>query len=470
VPGEIELVHLTIAGDGSSKQSVAISCHLHEGYIKQGANDDASGCALTLEVGRAYIKLVNEGKLPKPKRTIHFLGVPEISGTNAYLNAHPDIAQTMIADLNYDMDGVRLSTSGSFWVIHRTPDTFPTYLNDVAQSFVEFVGNTNRERIRFRANGYDFSLPIVSPNGSRDPLYYVIDKHYGSSDHTVYIARGIPAIMFITWPDPHYHSSMDVPQFLDPTMFKRAAVTTVGAMSLLASAGDDEGLKVAQENVGRGTERMGWNQRKGMGYMADATSAAELTDAYKEAKNAVRHQANIEKAVVHSAAVLFANQADGEKQLQPFAASIDQKATNLQSEVTLAYRLRSAQLKTQPTEPVMTAQEKEASTLLVERVPTEGGRGFGGRGNQGPQTPEQQAVQAALQKIPQHMRSEFNILEGQKKTALDIRDFVAGEFDPLPVGDVVAYLRAQEKAGQVKLTVQGSMAQPKASSPAGKGS
>ena len=65
VPGEIELVHLTIAGDGSSKQSVAISCHLHEGYIKQGANDDTSGCALTLEVGRAYIRLVNEGKLPQ---------------------------------------------------------------------------------------------------------------------------------------------------------------------------------------------------------------------------------------------------------------------------------------------------------------------------------------------------------------------------------------------------------------------
>jgi len=71
---------------------------LHEGYIKQGANDDASGCALTLEVGRAYIRLVQEGKLPKPKRTIHFLGVPEISGTNAYLNAHPEIASTMIAE------------------------------------------------------------------------------------------------------------------------------------------------------------------------------------------------------------------------------------------------------------------------------------------------------------------------------------------------------------------------------------
>ena len=74
-------------------QDVIVSSHLYEGYLKQGANDDNSGCALTLEVGRAYIKLIAEGKLPKPKRTINFQWVPEISGTNAWLNAHPDKAK-----------------------------------------------------------------------------------------------------------------------------------------------------------------------------------------------------------------------------------------------------------------------------------------------------------------------------------------------------------------------------------------
>jgi aminopeptidase YwaD len=62
-----EYVHAEIPGDGSTTQEVAISGHLFEGVIKQGANDDASGCALTLEIGRAYIKLINEGKLPRPE-------------------------------------------------------------------------------------------------------------------------------------------------------------------------------------------------------------------------------------------------------------------------------------------------------------------------------------------------------------------------------------------------------------------
>ena len=82
MPGELETVHATIAGDPSVDPGRRSSPgHLYEGYLKQGANDDNSGCALTLEVGRAYIKLVAEGKLPKPKRTIHFQWVPEISGT-----------------------------------------------------------------------------------------------------------------------------------------------------------------------------------------------------------------------------------------------------------------------------------------------------------------------------------------------------------------------------------------------------
>ena len=39
----------------------------------------------------------------------------------------------------------------------------------------------------------------------------------------------------------------------------------------------------------------------------------------------------------------------------------------------------------------------------------------------------------------------------QKKTALEFRDFLAGEFDPLPLADVMTYLRAREQAGVIRL-------------------
>jgi len=121
VPNKQEIVHAEIPGDGSTTQEVAIGGHLFESYIKQGANDDNSGCALTLEIGRAYIKLIAEGKLPRPKRTINFQWVREISGTNAWFNAHPDKQKVIIGDLNFDMEALRLTQSRSYWVLQRTP-------------------------------------------------------------------------------------------------------------------------------------------------------------------------------------------------------------------------------------------------------------------------------------------------------------------------------------------------------------
>jgi len=448
-PGELEVVHATIQGDGSTNQDVAISGHLYEGYIKQGANDDNSGCALTLEMGRAYIQLVKEGKLPPPKRTIHFLWVPEISGTNAWLNKHQDIEKRIIADLNFDMEGLRLSTSGSFWVLHRTPDTFPTYLNDVGQSVMEFVAELNRERVRYRAIGYGFTLPVVSPRGSLDPFYIKVDKHYGASDHVVYMQHGIPSLMFITWPDMWYHSSEDTPDKLDPTQFKRAAVVGIGAMSVLASADDAMAARVAAESFARGTERMGDAERKGLGYLADVTDGKNLAQAYKDAQTAVRHQAEIEKAVVRSASALFTKPAEGEKRLEGLASLVEQRVSALSKEVSAYYRLKADQFKIRASEPATTAAEKEAAKMYVERVGSQG-RGFGGfRQAMSRLTPEELA---ALRKVPQHMSAELNILIGQKKSVLEIRDFLSGEFEPLPLENLIASLRAQEKMGSVKIT------------------
>ena len=460
LPGELEVVHATIAGDSRSTQDVIISGHLYEGYLKQGANDDNSGCALTLEVGRAYIKLVAEGKLPKPKRTIHFVWVPEISGTNAWLAAHPDIEKRVVADLNFDMEGIRLSTSRSYWILQRTPDTFPSFLNDIGQSMMEFVSEITRERIRYRANGYGPVLPVQAPNGSDDAFYIKVDKHYGSSDHVTYMQHGIPALMFITWPDNWYHSSQDTPDKQDSTQYKRAAVVATGAMAVLATGGDELAARVVSENLARGAERMGDSHRKGLAYLADIADAGALATAYKEASIAITHQAGVEKGVMRSARVLFDNPSDGEKKVQAFEPLIDKRAAALLDEVKAAYALQAMQRRTTASEPVMTAEEKDASTLFVECVHGSGfsgcsaapggggGRGAGGGG--GPSTGSGRAGGQATG-LPQHMNAEATILLGQKKSALEIRDFLSGEFEPVALADVMRYLRAREQAGVIRL-------------------
>jgi Peptidase family M28 len=452
VPNKQEIVHAEIPGDGSTTQEVAIGGHLFEGYIKQGANDDNSGCALTLEIGRAYIKLISEGKLPRPRRTINFQWVQEISGTNAWFNAHPDKQKVIIGDLNFDMEGIRLSTSRSFWILQRTPDTFPSYINDVAQSMMEYIAEVSRERVRYRAQGYGPSQPVESPNGSDDAFYIKIDKHYGSSDHVTYMQHGIPAVMFITWPDMWYHSSQDTPDKQDATQYKRAAAVGAGALAVLSSGTDEMAARILSDNLGRGLSRMGESHTKGLGYMADAKDAGSLMQGYKEARVAILHQAEVEKGVVASASVLWTNPNDGKARTAAFAPLIDQRAAALLTEVKAAYQLQAAQRGVGPTEPTMTTEEREASNLVVEQVASAqrgggggqrgGQRGGGGRGNAGPS-------------LPQEMNAEFTILLGKHKTALEIRDFLSGEFTPLPLSDLMAVLHARETAGSIKLVQKG---------------
>ena len=191
----------------------------------------------------------------EPKHTIHFLWVPEISGTSAWLTAHPEIEKRAIADLNFDMEGIRLTASRSFWLLQRTPDTFPSFLNDIGQSMMEFVSEITRERVRYRANGYGPSLPVQAPSGSDDAFYIKIDKHYGSSDHVTYMQHGIPAVMFITWPDNWYHSSQDTPDKQDSTQYKRAAVVATGAMTVLADRRRRHGRARGRPRISRGARR-----------------------------------------------------------------------------------------------------------------------------------------------------------------------------------------------------------------------
>ncbi len=452
VPNKQEIVHAEIPGDGSTTQEVAIGGHLFEAYIKQGANDDNSGCALTLEIGRAYLKLIAEGKLPRPKRTINFNWVQEISGTNAWFKAHPEKQKVLIGDLNFDMEGIRLTQSRSFWLLQRTPDTFPSYLNDIAQSVMEYVAEISRERVRYRRTGYGASQPVESPNGSTDAFYIKIDKHYGSSDHVTYMQHGIPAVMFITWPDMWYHSSQDTPDKQDPTQYKRAGVVGTGALVALASGTDEMAARILSENIGRGLSRMGEAHTKGLGYLADAHSAAELADAYKEARIAILHQAEVEKGVVKSANVLWTDVSKGGQKTSAFVPLIDQRATGLLNEVKAAYQLQALQRGVQAPEPVMTAQEKEAASLMVEAVaPAGGGGGFGGGGGGGGFGGGGGRAGAGGPQLPTEMTAEFQILLGQHKTVLEIRDFLSGEFTPLPLSELMTVLRARETAGTVKL-------------------
>ena len=103
---------------------------------------------------------------------------------------------------------------------------------------------------------------------------------------------------------------------------------------------------------------MGEAHTKGLAYMADATQPAELTEAYKEARIAILHQAEVEKGVVKSANVLWTDAANGTRKASAFVPLIDQRAAGLLNETKAAYQLQAMQRGAQAPEPVITTQER----------------------------------------------------------------------------------------------------------------
>jgi Zn-dependent M28 family amino/carboxypeptidase len=309
---------------------------------------------------------------------------------------------------------------------------------------MEYIADISRERVRFRRslNGYAPSQPVEAIHGSKDAFYIKIDKHYGSSDHVTYMQHGIPAVMFITWPDMWYHSSEDTPDKQDPTQYKRAAAVGLGSLAVISNGTNEMAARVLNENVGRGLARMGESHTKGLGYLADAADASALAVAYKEARNAIRHQAQVEKGVVRSASVLWTDETEGRKRTAAFEPLIDQRASALLNEVKAAYQLQAAQRSVRTVEPTMTAAEREAANLVVDVVPPPPGQ----QGGFGPRAPSRGPS------LPDEFNAELSLLLPKKLTALEIRDFLSGEFTPLTMEEVMAVLRAREAAGQITLT------------------
>ncbi len=225
-PGFYEVVTATIPGSDPRlmDQEIAFSCHLD--HQRPGANDNASGCVTILEAARTLRKLIGDGLLARPARTLRFIWPPEIEGTVTLLNARPEFANRIKAVVHMDMVGGGPETKAVFHVT-RGPMSLPSFVHDVAWAFAEWV---NGESYRFAATGVA-DYPLIAPEGGREPLRAMYSAYTMGSDHDVYqdSSFAIPAIYLNDWPDRYIHTNLDTAANIDPTKLKRAAF--IGAAS-----------------------------------------------------------------------------------------------------------------------------------------------------------------------------------------------------------------------------------------------
>ena len=447
---EMQVPAAVIRGNGESQQEIALTGHLFEGIAKQGAMDDASGCATVLELARAWTKLIHDGVLPRPRRTIRFLWIPEIQGTRAYLQRFPDEAKRMVAAISMDMVGEDVTKNRNSLHLMRTLYSTPSFINEVTQQFYEYVGDTNREKVHNRRLAYSYLFPILDPQGSRDQFYYNIDKHYGASDHAVFLAEGIPAVLFNNWPDIAYHTSEDRPFNADPTQLKRAAFIGLASVHVLANADGGGAVRIAETSAGLAAERTGTELRLALQMVGDGGKDSALKSRH-EALNLV-HQAYLrEGEAIRSAKVLAESDARAKSEIDDIARNFVETGQQADlSRVKNYSKLVAGELPEGKT----SATDEEALRLIPIRLKpapqTGGGGGFGGQGGAG--GPGANAPLAGF-----YAQEARNFANGQR-SVLDIRDAISAEFGPVDTEKVTAFFRGLEKTGefQLKTTNAGS--------------
>jgi hypothetical protein len=298
------MVEARIPGTDPSLPEIVLTSHLQE--EKFSANDDQSGVASMLEIGRALTRLIADGKLPRPRRGIRFWWADEIYSEYRYFADHPGEEKKILANLNQDMVGAKQSIGSRTQYMARTPWAVPSYLSDVQQSILEAVVQGNNAYLaawqaQTPAPGQAFSKPIFSRLGTREPYRAQAIPYFDSTDHLVFNDPWVrvPGTSLTNWPDEYIHASVDDLWQIDATQLKRNAFIVAATAWWLANAEAKDVPFLASFVAARAAERMGRDLATAQSWIRDGRGTAE--ERRRAAEDLLAVSLRVEEAAVASA-------------------------------------------------------------------------------------------------------------------------------------------------------------------------
>ena len=350
-PTKMNVISASIPGSDPSAGELLFVSHAYETISKPGANDNCTGVATLLEIGRTLTRLIRDRAIPKPRRTIHFLWGNEISGSTAFMFKHPELQDRLLAVLNFDMTGANPKTTDSYLRVKMTPDGRPSYLNDLIGDLLRFVDQAE----------------IRTSEGANAPFNYrlaPLPTITSGSDHSVFLAAAVPAMQFNYWPDNFYHSSDDRIAYVDPTELKRVGVMAASAFSYLANAGVPEAKQLAWEAAANGEK-----------WIAEVARQSVRLLGEDPAKIHIRHRASQEKVQAAFAraqggiesVLTLARTPETETAVRSLTASLVPARDAASKRLESVYRDLCASMKIKPAILPLTEKEREYAQLIPRR-------------------------------------------------------------------------------------------------------
>jgi aminopeptidase YwaD len=454
VPGHWTVVTGVIPGTDQSAGEIVYSCHLD--HQRPGANDNGSGCVTILESARVLARLIGNGTLKRPARTLRFIWGPEVEGTMAYLSTHSDIRARMRADVHMDMVGGDLFKNKSVLHVTETPWSLPTFITDIGATFAETIRDAAAV---YTEDGSEKDAAVIEERdgapGTRNAFFVDETPYAEGSDHDDYDSStiSVPSLYLRDWPDIYIHTDHDSLLQIDPTKLRRVALLGAAAGFSYASLQASQSAQVLPYISARAQQRLAQAFNRALLLVQDpkagALDKAAALDALFESRNVMAQALHREVAALESFATFTRAPAS---EVSPFVQALKAQAGTFNS--WLGKAAAASGTSSGPAAPAW------RGTAEAGRVPYRIGE-FGPLTFQNDDVLRDRLGSERVRNIKllnadsdklikvQNRGALYayeivNFIDG-KKTVADIRDAVSGELGPIPLGLVTDYLKACEE-------------------------
>ncbi len=222
--GDYPYVTGVVPGTGGGEEVLALG----HGF-ETGAQDNATGAAAMLEMAAALNRLIAAGRLPRPRRSIRVLVMPEDYGSSAYIAANMERMKRTIGAICVDTAAGPYEETGAYG-FHMNPDVNRSYQDALVMRLAE--------------NYY-------AGMGRRFPRWFPYRAFTDSflSDPTI----GVPTLTALgsNGAVNVHHNSADTLDRVDPRSLADLSSLLAAFFYYLAAAGEDEIPWLAEITVDR---------------------------------------------------------------------------------------------------------------------------------------------------------------------------------------------------------------------------
>jgi hypothetical protein len=259
-PGTAGTLTGVIRGHERPEEEVALLAHIDHPW--PGANDNAAGCALLLEVARTMNALMESGRVPGPRRTVRFLWTVHLIGAAAWLEQNPGWAERCIAAFNCDSVGGYHMGNSRVVGVTRSSDVAPSFINDLVERLLDEVPSQTRA--------------YLSRREPPDPHWvHTVRPYSRGSDHAPLNDNSppVPCVSFGHFPYRWYHTDQDSVDHTDGLEFERYGWVVGLAATTVAQADSADALRLAHEVHSRSRKRLTTIAADALWRLADAEEA-----------------------------------------------------------------------------------------------------------------------------------------------------------------------------------------------------